>query len=125
MTITQIKEKLIAEGNSLYSVYLQWERADIFTIEQDQAKNFLYENQHNTINILCQSNYLKVKDSLHGTYELGDTKDSFITKVATIFAESNNLITEQENDFYETARQLGELVQYYTYNQLTSKGVTQ
>ena len=114
MNTTQLKEKIIEESKKLYPIYKQWESADIFTIEQDQAKNFLYENQYNTINILCQSNYLKVKDSLHGTYELGDTKDSFITKVATIFTESNNLITEQENDFYETAKQLGELVHQYS-----------
>lgn len=114
MNTTQVKEKIIAESKKLYPMYKQWESADLFTVEQDQAKKFLYDNQHHVINILCQSNYLKVEDSLNGTYELGELKDDFITKIATIFTESNNLITEQENDFYETAKQLGELIHQYS-----------
>ena len=80
-------------------------------IRKDVARLNMMENQLPFIEELIELEYLEIKNGTDDTYVKGrNCEDVFLMAVSEIFTEERGYITESENDYYETARAMYELV---------------
>lgn len=110
----ELEEKIRKNAKMLMQHYNVWNMTvdeKIPLYYQDTAKDFLSKNQYNFIDNLIELDFLRYEDNDKDTFCIGDNKSSkFLVEIADIFTSKRGYITKGENDFYETAKQQGLLV---------------